>query len=78
MINVVQLLEKAEHALSLLDEVAAVIPGPKGEILRSLVGNVRKAIAMGDIKAELEGALAKASAEAQRLADEWPDEPTKR
>lgn len=71
MVNLARLVETADHALFLLEEVASFVPGAKGAALRVVLLSVRKAFNATEIRQALEDVQAKYSAQAQAIADEW-------
>jgi hypothetical protein len=72
--------EKVEHAMGLIESAIAFLPGtdPRVMILRSLVQKSHEVLNTSGIRTALAEVEAKYSAEAQAIADAWPDEPTKR
>jgi hypothetical protein len=77
MIDLGRIVEEADHALFLLDEVAHMIPGPRGAALAALLDGLKAAFNEAGIREALDEVQKNASAEAQKIADTWPDEPTK-
>jgi hypothetical protein len=77
MIDLGRITETADHALSLLDEVAKLVPGDRGTSLVNAIDSLRLAFNGAGIREALEEVQKNASAEAQAVADSWPDEPKK-
>lgn len=77
MIDLGRIVQTAEHALALLDDVAAAIPGPRGLILKTAIESIRLAFNGAGIQEALKEVQDAASVEAQKIADDWQSEPTK-
>ena len=69
------IMEKLEHAIGLVEGALAWLPGtdPRVVMLRTLVSQMKECIAMSDVRTALAEVESKASAQAQQIADEWPD-----
>jgi hypothetical protein len=76
-INLAAVIEKTEHALLLLDEVSDLIPGRVGMIVKASVKATRIAFDAAGVRKALEEVQAQYSAQAQNIANEWPEETTK-
>lgn len=74
------IVEKVEHAMGLLEAAAAWLPGadPRVQILRALVKQSHEALNVSGMRTALAEVEADYSARAQAIANEWPEEPTKR
>jgi hypothetical protein len=77
MIDLLKIVQTTEHALFLLEDVAGLIPGAGGLAFKAAILAVKSAFNTAGIKGELEAIQQIASAQAQKIADEWPSEPTK-
>ena len=74
------IVETVEHGLGLLEAAVAYLPGtsPYVMALRALIEQSHTTLNMSGIRVALAEVEAKASAEAQAIADAWPQEPTAR
>lgn len=74
------IVEKVEHAMGLLEAAVAYLPGdsPIVQRLRALILESHQVLAISDVRVALAEVETTASAKAQEIADNWPDEPTQR
>lgn len=74
------IVEKVEHAMGLIDAALKYLPGtdPRVAILRALVEQSQVVLNTSGIRVALAEVEAKASAEAQAIANAWPSEPAGR
>ncbi len=77
--NLVGIIEKIEEVVGYAEAALKWLPGddPRVAKLRELVVLGREVVGLNEVRVALGEVEAAASAQAQQLADTWPDEPTK-
>lgn len=73
-------VEKLEELTGYIDAGLKWLPGdnPRVAKMRLILEAMKKEVALSDVRVALGEVEAKASARAQEIANEWPDEPTGR